>query len=760
MVGMDNEANQMNQFSKFAVAEGSIQAVDLNSQIARFRRRAGVFWGVVTLVMAAAIFITFSLTPRFTALAQIMLENRQAKVVDTEQVLGGVLQGGMSDTAVVDTQVQVVESRNIAEKVVSDLKLDSDGEFNKMLRPKSFIDNFIPRPDINDNDYAHTMVVDSVMKRTKVTRGGLTYVINVAFESESADKAARIANAIADAYMALQINAKLDASSHASTWLHTKIDEMKGQVEAAETAVQKYKADHGLLGLTEAMGVTQTGAVSIGQTASQQELGNLDGQLALTRAQEAEAVARLNTAKSQIAHGSNGLDVGEALMSPVVQELRKQRAEVTGVIADLQGKYGPKHPELLKAQRQLTDLDKQIQGEVGRVTSNLEAQAQVAHQRTASILSSIGKARGALASGSAASVELNELERNAQAVRSLYQYYLDRYKQTSTQQGLERPDAQIVSRASEKREQSFPNVPLFLALGLVVAGGAGVAMVLFFDALESGVFTSEDVELTFGVPHIGSIPTAGSHVAGRKKMDPISDIIEHPLSGFAESFRNLKTSATLARMGEPGQVIGMTSSLPGEGKTTAAICLGRITALGGQKTVIVDCDLRRRTVNQIFASKPSVGLLEVLAGANTLDEALHFDEASGAYFLPLADAVFSPQDIFSSNAMDRLLEELRRRFEYVILDTAPVLAVADTKTLASKVDLVIFLAQWKKTPRKAIQNALRQLASCGAPVAGVVLTQVNLREMAKSGYGDALYYYGYNVDYYQDVDKRVGAQRA
>jgi succinoglycan biosynthesis transport protein ExoP len=300
---------------------------------------------------------------------------------------------------------------------------------------------------------------------------------------------------------------------------------------------------------------------------------------------------------------------------------------------------------------------------------------------------------------------------------------------------------------------SFPNIPLNALLGLVLGVGIAIAAMMIVEALENGLFTSEDVEKLLGVPHLGSIPTVASTLDGQKagdkaKMSPTRYVVDKPLSSFAESFRNLRTSILFSRIGEPIRTVAITSALPGEGKTTTCICLGRVMAMGGTSTVVVDCDLRRRTVNRLFSEEPSVGLLEVLAGTATLDEALIKDEASGAVFLPLAKSSYTPKDVFASAAMDRLLEELRRRFEVTLLDTAPILPVADTRVLAPKADVTVFLARWRATPRKATENALKQLEGVGAYIAGVSLTQMDMKEQARSGYGDAGYYYRSYHQYY------------
>lgn len=723
---------------------GLADQFDLRRLFNIFRRRVRLFGAIAALVFLAAIFITFTATPMYTATANVMLDTRQEQVVNVEAVLSGL----PADSSVVDTEVEILKSRRLAERVVNALQLSQDPEFNSELAPPSVLSNIKdsvlgvissakPR-DIPDDPVAQQKaqerIVDAVLGRLSVRRAGLTYVINVSFESESPTKAATIANKFAELYLLEQLEAKFDATQQANSWLNSRLEGLRQQVLSDEAAVQNYRIANNLLS-------------AAGTNLTETEISNYNQSLAEARAQVAEDEARLSTARGQLARGSSGDDLGEALSSPVIQQLRQQRATVSAKVADLQGRYGERHPEMLTANRQLTDIDAQIQAEIQRIISNLEAQVQVSRQRAAAIGGSLSNARGTLVGNNQAQVRLNELERTAEASRTLYESYLNRYKETSSQQGIEQSDARVVSSATIPTGQSSPKVPLNLALGLVLAMGCGLGAVVLAEMLDSGLATAEDVEHRLEVSYLGAVPLLAS-VAEGKMGSPIDYVIDKPLSSFAEAFRNLRASVIYSRLGEPVKVVAITSSLPGEGKTTTSVCLARSAAQQGLKVILVDCDLRRRSVNRLFGAEPTKGLIEVLAGEASLDEVLTTDQVTGARLLPLAKSSMTPKDVFGSAAMDRLLEELRRTYDLVILDTAPVLPVADTRVLAPKADVVVFLAHWRKTPQHAIEAAFRLLSGTGAHLAGVALTQVDMKQQAKYGYGDPGYYYAEYKKYY------------
>ncbi|MDZ4052042.1 MAG: polysaccharide biosynthesis tyrosine autokinase [Phenylobacterium sp.] len=726
------------------VSGGLADQFDLRRLFNIFRRRVRLFAAVAALVFLAAIFVTFTATPMYTATANVMLDTRQEQVVNVEAVLSGL----PADSSVVDTEVEILKSRRLAERVVNALQLSQDPEFNSELAPPSVLSNVKdsvlgvfgaakPR-DIPDDPIAQQKaqerIVDAVLNRLSVRRAGLTYVINVSFESESPTKAATIANKFAELYLLEQLEAKFDATQQANTWLNTRLEGLRQQVLTDEAAVQNYRIANNLLS-------------AAGTNLTETEISNYNMTLSQARAQVAEDEARLSTARSQLARGSSGDDLGEALSSPVIQQLRQQRATVSAKVADLQGRYGERHPEMLTANRQLTDIDAQIQAEIQRIISNLEAKVQVSRQRAGAISGSLSNARGTLVGNNQAQVRLNELERTAEASRTLYESYLNRYKETSSQQGIEQSDARVVSSATIPTGQSSPKVPLNLALGLVLAMGCGLGAVVLAEMLDSGLATAEDVEHRLDVSYLGAVPLLAS-VAEGKASSPIDYVIDKPLSSFAEAFRNLRASVIYSRLGEGVKVVAITSSLPGEGKTTTSVCLARSAAQQGLKVILVDCDLRRRSVNRLFGAEPARGLIEVLAGEATLDEDLTVDQTTGARLRPLAKSSMTPKDVFGSAAMDRLLEELRRTYDLVILDTAPVLPVADTRVLAPKADVVVFLAHWRKTPQHAIEAAFRLLSGTGAHLAGVALTQVDMKQQAKYGYGDPGYYYAEYKKYY------------
>lgn len=724
--------------------QAAADAIDIRRWAMAVMRRWRLLAAIALVIFVATALKTLQATPMYTAHASVALDMRKEQITGDQQVLSDL----PADTSAVDTEVEVMKSRQLADRVVKALNLDNDPEFNGALQKprglaavtagiRGLFKAAAPAPrqlSPAEAERTHEGVVSDVLGRLSVQRVALTYVIQIGFTSENPSKAAMIANKYANLYLLEQLQEKFDATQQANTWLNGQLEQLRQEAERDDAAVQQFKIANNLLSAS-------------GTTFTEQEISNFNQTLAQAQAQLAEDEARLSAAKLQMGRSSNGADVGEALNSPLIEALRSRRAEVSAKIADLQSRYGDRYPDMIKAKRELADIDAQIQQEIQTIVANLETKVQVSRQRVAVVEGSLGGAKGSLAANNRALVRLNELQRTADASKAIYDSYLNRYKQTSTQQGLDTPDARVISKAAIPGAPSSPDVPHNLMLGLILGLVGGLAGVVLAEVLDAGLATATDVERRLGLPYLGSIPTLAS-VTDNNVDEPVDFVVTTPLSAFSEAFRTVETAVLHARLGEPAKVVAITSALPGEGKTITSMCLARTAALQGRRVLIVDCDLRRRNLNRLLDKEPDVGLLEVLNGSATLQQGIVLDSASGAHVLPLTESKFTPKDVFGSAAMDRLIAEVRARYDFVVLDTAPVLPVSDTRVLAPKSDLVVMLARWRKTPEPAIQAALRFLDAPDINLAGVVLTLVDMKHQAKYGYGDPGYYYTSYKKYY------------
>jgi len=714
---------------QYGMSGGTGDALDLTGILQFLRRRRATILGISLAVFAIATILAFVLPKQYTATSSLLLDRSKTNAVDAKDQ---VAQDQVLDSPAVDTAVQVLLSRDLAAKVV-DARANRNDAQVKALSPDAKAQR--------DQD------IISFLKNVSVLRQGLTYAINVSYTSPDPSVSSETANMILQQYLLNQIGTQGQATEQASGWLAQKLTGLRTDVVTAEAAVQQYRSSHGLL---EGTSANATGLAD--QTLTQQEISGLNAQLAQARADSAEASAKLANAERQAAGGVNGDGVGaDAASGSVIGSLRSQRAQITGQLADLTSRYGEKYPGLIALKEQLNDINTQISQESDRVISSLRSQASVAAQRVSSLQGSLGASRSTLASTSAASVKLAELERNADSARQVYQSFLDRYRQTAAQQGLDVSNDKIIAYAVPPLTASFPKKPLFMAAGLIAGIMLGVGVAFLFELLERGLRTSEDVERYLKLKALASIPDLSSTLRRRdqaREIWPPDYLAKAPLSRFTETFRSLLTSLSLSAGEGEGKVIALCSTLPGEGKTTSTICLARTAGMAGLKVLVVDCDLRRGELSKLLFGERKVGVVEVLSGqANVADAMLPDPTVKGVYYLSSLAGEPGAPDVLATNAIDTMFDQVRSAFDLVLIDTAPVLALAETRVIARKADSVVFIVRWAETAMQNARRAVVDLVDSGANVAGVALSQVDVRKAARAGYGEAMYYSGMSKYY-------------
>jgi exopolysaccharide transport family protein len=714
------------------------------------RRRLGVIAGVAAAGTALAMVAVFQITPRYTAEAKLMIDVQQQHVVDFDAVLSGL----PADASTIDTQVEIIRSRAIAQSVVRKLRLQDDPEFNPSLRPKGLLDHLEPgrwlastfppvaAPETPEATEARAVenAVASLLAAESVTRLNVTHVIKIAATSQDPAKAALIANTIAETYILSQLEARFDATRQASEWLSERLDGLRRQLEVSERAVELYRTENGLL------------ASSAGMTITEQQLSELNAQLILARADRAEKQAKYSRARQILSGGGNIESVVDVLQSSVIGDLRKQEAELARKQGDLSSKYGPRHPSILNLEAERRDLANQIQNEVKRIVASLSNETLVADTRVRALEESLEDLQKQTGQNNQAVIRLNELQRESSANRAVYESFLNRFKETSQQQSLQTSESRIVAAAVAPRAPSYPRTGLIAMLAVFLSSLAGIGLAFLLDRLDNGLQTSLQVEALLGLPHLASIPKISREKdTDGRPLRPEEHAVRKPLSAFSESLRGLRTALALSNVDSPPKVVLFTSALPDEGKTTTAVSFARAAALAGIKTLLLDCDLRHPSVHDALGmTRSKVGLVECLAGKATLEEAITRDSMTALDVLPVASGAANPPDLLGSAQMRHLLQQLRKTYDIVVLDSAPILPVADTHVLAAVADKTVYIVKWDATPRDAVVGAIKVLRNIQASLAGTAFAQVDTARQSKYGYGDAGYYYGRYRHYYAE----------
>ena len=720
------------------LAESGVSLVDTMNVL---RRRRSVIAACVGLITTIGVAVMFQLTPIFTAESSVLLDVRKTQILDMQSVLSGL----PPDLAVLRGEIEVLKSPSIAQDVVKKLNLTTVPEFNSRLRTPSslapisnaahwLVGELAPLLGIHQNaaplstdpDKAALLATTyALMQHVDVLNDGRSYVLKIQANSENPQLAASIANAYANSYLDSQLEAKFDAVRRANDWLNQHLTELRQQVEDSDRAVELYRAQHGL---------TQTSTE--GQTLTTQQLGELNSQLILAAADRAQKEAALNQIQERMKSG--GISGAEqTLASPLIATLRQQQADLVQQEAQLATKYKPEHPAMINIKAQEQDVQRKIRDEITKAVQAMSDEVAAARAKEASLRTSLENLQKTAAAQGQTQVGLRELERQADSNKTLYEDFLNRFKQTSAQEDIQQPDARLIATARVPGGPSYPRPTLFIAIVFLGSIVVGVAAAFGIERLDNGFRTGEQIERIAHVTPLGLVPMLTS---GEKPQD---EVISRPVSAYAEAIRTIRTALRYSDVDNPPKVVLVTSALPDEGKSVFSLSLARSVAFSGGRALLIDCDLRRPSVAKQLKADVKTNVLSLFEPNADFKSAVHVDEVSGMHFLPSVSGTANPQDLLGSKQFRSLVERMRNHYDLIVLDTPPVLAVSDALILSHIADTTMFLVRWGRTARPVVLGALKSFRQNGGNLAGIVLSRVDFRRHATYGYGDSGYYYGY-----------------
>lgn len=651
--------------------------------------------------------------PQYSGTALIMLHAGQDRPLAPDQMVTG---GEAAPTAqLIDSQLEVLRSGMLAGRLVDALNLVNDAEWNVALAQGG-----VAAPANRSPAYSEQIrqnVIDAVVKATVIRRRGLTYAAEVEVISGSAERSAQMANTLVELFQQYQMQSRVDSAGRANTWLSARVQELRADVQAKEEIAERYRAETGLLSTP-------------GGLLTEQQTSDLQASVMVARADLAEREARYSQLQALINSGGSADTIAGVLNSTVITQLRAQESDIARRQADFESRYGEQHPALINVRAERQDVRNQIAAEITRISVGMRNDAEISRARLATLLQSMEAMRGQLAGNNEQMVRLREYEREATAARTVYENFLTRLNEIAEQGTLRSSPAELISAASVPSRPSSPRLSIAFVLSFALALGLGLAAGFLAEALDEGFGSADTVERKTGVPALASIPKVRRRelrLSTAATQHPSTYLLDRPMSAFTEAFRVLRTTILFAAGQPKSQVVAVTSALPNEGKTTASLCLSRVAALSGQRVLLIDCDLRRRSLKEVLDIEPPVGLLQVLSGEVGWRQATYLDEPSGMCVLPLSGWGFTPKEVFGGEEMSRLLAELRGSFDLIVLDCAPVLAVAETRVAVAKADCAVLVTRWQKTPVRAVRAALQQLHDAGANIRGVALNGVDRR---------------------------------
>ncbi|RWR44269.1 polysaccharide biosynthesis tyrosine autokinase [Sinirhodobacter ferrireducens] len=681
-------------------ADGGDDAIDLAQLVQSLRAGWRVIAAVTVLMIGLGLIYAYGLaTPIYTAQSVVVLDTRKNQVVD----LQGVMSGITGDSDELNTEVEVLRSRGLAEKVVDETNLAADPEFNTALRPPSLRARlkWLFGAQIQ-TETSKAGVVDALLDHLSVRNVPSSYVFEIAVQSQDPQKAAMIADAIAKRYILNQIEVKFDATEQATAWLTNRVAELKSDLEAAEEKVKSFNSATTLV--------------------SPEMLASLEVQLKDIRERIEQGKAQEVAAQTRVA-ALKAADTPEARLA-AAQDAQLIRQEPGGAEFDARFAQVLARAELdaARATDQRSALERS-QETLGR---------QIAKQGDDMI-------------------QLQQLTREAEASRTLYEYFLGRLKETSAQQGIQQADSRVLSMAVIPSIPTAPRKSLIIAMCVALGMFAGVGLVLVREALNSGFRTARQLEEETGVAVMGQIPV----IPGKERAEILAYLASKTSSAAVEAVRNLRTSVLLSNVDHPPQVIVSTSSIPGEGKTTNSLALAMNLVGIGKSVLLIEGDIRRNTLGQYFSAQgqKTKGLVSVLSGEATLEEAILRPAELGISVIMGERSAINAADLFMSDAWHEFIRKARSLYDYIIIDTPPVLVVPDARIIAQVADAVLFSVKWNATSHGQVAEALQMFETVQQRVAGLILSQIDGEQMKRYGYGGKYgsygAYSGYGAKYYK-----------
>ena len=695
-------------------------------------------WSIVTLVFVVAllsIIISYNITPVYRANSTLLIENKSSNALSIEQIYGVDNASG----EYLQTQFELLRSRSLVERVVRELNLYEHPELDPRQGKKplfnwrawlAYVESYITPSNltsenseekkIRTNDEVFDDVVNNLSGKVSIHPISKTQLVGVNVEMEDASTAVEVTNALAKSYIKSQLDAKLEMTEVATNWMVEQLGGLKSKLYESERDLQAFLEQEDLLNLD---GIT---------TISADELSHTGIRLTdASRARnEAESMYR-QVAAMKSAGYMRLASVPAVMADSVVAQFKAAEATANSKVEELSRRYGNKHPAMIAARTDLNSARANLRAQVQQVVASIENSYLLTKENEKGLQASYEKNKEKIQSIGRNEFRLRELQREVDANRTLYDSFMTRLKETTARQGLETAAARIVDFARYPKYPIKPRKSLIVALASVLALLVGVGLALITEALNNTFKTVDEVENKLNLPVIGILPKVKNKAI---KMQQLYK--DNKDKVFSEAIRTIRTGLILSGVHKPYKIIMITSSEPGEGKSFLSSNLA--TALGQmEKVLLLDGDLRNPSVARNYGLPVGTpGLVDLINGNENVENCIK--NIDGIDVMPTGTVPPNPLELLSSEKFSDAMGMLTSRYDRVIIDSPPVQAVSDALVLSHHVNAVIYVIKSSSTNVTHVKAAIGRLLQIGAPVKGIVLSQLDMKSKDKQHY-DAYY---------------------
>lgn len=681
-------------FSRSAAIASASAPVDTDISLAEllrllWRRR---LWLLASLLAGAGagLAVLHLLPPVYRAEALVLIEPRSSRVAAD----GAVASPIDSDSSAVDSQVEVLSSPGLASRVADKLYADQ-----KEAGPRD-----------------RAAMVDELLGRLEVVRQGKTRVIAVRVRDHDPKRAADLANLWVETWLVDQLAGKYAVVSRTTGWFDDKLRALGQQVAAAEARVVAFREQH-----------AQVLDVALARVDGR--LADLEREHLLALAARRALEARVMALRQRAADSSVGTAALGAV-TPLLSALEAAEADLVRREAELRGLYGEKHPLVADLLREKAELARRIESERQAILARFEADLAEARERERTLATELERIRGIAAQARRAELEKRRLEREAELDRRLYESFASRLQATSDAEAVEQPDARIIAEATPPITPIFPQARIVLPIGIITGLGLGLIGLYLCERLDRSLATTREIARELGLATLALVP----ELRRRSAKAPHDYVLEHPRSRLAEALRELLARIVTAPHHGSGRLLLVASALPGEGKSTLTLALGRLASREGLRVLVVDADLRKPELAAMAGLTAGAGFAELLEGRLALADVVRRD-SSGLELVPGSRRHLHPAPLLAGEKLRALFAALRSAYDLVLVDSAPLAAVADTQLLAPEADGILFVVRWRHVTAPVAQDALSTLGAARSRVLGAVLCRVTAPAYAR--YGDA-----------------------
>ena len=660
-----------------------------------------------------------------SALIRISNSNSAAMQLESSPVAGAL----GAESPDLETEITVLQSRILALRVADVLGLYNDTRLSYPAKGEG-----TPGPN---NPASRLRVLQAIAAATTITRQPHTNAIQILIQTRSPELSAAIANTLVNEYVARNYQMRFESQRGVSDWLGKQLDDLRKQTEAAQQRTLEYQKRLGLLDGGDGGGAK--GNQGSAQSLAAKRIEALES--ALTEAQSNRVV---KDAQYRTLSSANPEFLPDAA-DPVLADLRRQRASLIVQIREMSEKYGPDYPPLKQLKAGLDQANSSIGTQQTSIIGRTRSELNAARASEDSLRAAVEQERQDADRRNDDVVQYTIAKREFESSYELYEGLLGKLKEAGVLAGLHSSNVDIIDPAIVPMGPSGPHGTRFEAGGFAAGLILGMIIAFVIDSFDKSILSGNALEGVTGLPTIGLIPKLGKNQSA--SLRPVLGSTESPTfisevsQIHAEAFRSLRTAVLLSRSGSPPKVILLTSSVPGEGKSTVSLNLSWALSQSESRILLLDCDLRRPTLMQQVKISASSGLCNILTGTRTLSECVR--EVPGhnnIFFLPTGPLPPNPAELLSSKAFANLLDQARHEYDFVVIDSPPVLSVTDPIIVAQLCDAVLFVVRSGGTSRHLIDRACRTLRRAGGPMIGSVLNWIDMRSNEYGYYSSRDYY--------------------